>query len=559
MNDKDLLEKSNSLAVNAMVKVLTFAVIPLALLSLSRIFQTGWLPVMTMHIVLSLLFFFVYKYPKSVSTNIKSIFIISTFMLIGLGSILTNKTIMVSSGFFIIGMMITAVFFNIRWTFVVVLSIIIVQSLYTYLAQEVISIHEILIIISTPVLGLVVIYVVVHLRQTLYITINKLKIAQREAVKATKAKSDFLAIMSHEIRTPMNGIILASENLREEKLTNISLEYAQMIEQNSKSLLVILNDILDYSKIEAEQLTIESHNINLIKTCNDVVSLFKLQIDKKNINFIFESNDLLPKNLFSDPLRLKQILINLLSNATKFTHEGYIKLRITLIEDLKDTAKVEISVEDSGIGIKEENKHLLFQDFQQLDASITRKYGGTGLGLSITSKLVALLNGKIELESVYKKGSTFKILFDFQKKPIEEISDVEETKFIKLNINDKKILVVDDNQVNRRVIELTLKKCGDNFIDLASSGAQALEKCRDTKYDLILMDMQMPGMDGVEATLKIKSNLELINHSTPIVALTANVSDEDRNRCLEVGMVDFLTKPIEKKVMKKVLSKILRS
>jgi signal transduction histidine kinase/CheY-like chemotaxis protein len=370
-------------------------------------------------------------------------------------------------------------------------------------------------------------------------TSQELEQRSEEALQANRAKSEFLANMSHEIRTPLNAILGFIDLLREEEKDKRKLDYLNTIHNSSTTLLGIINDILDFSKIESGNLNIDKTDFNVEEEFKSLIDLFKAKAKEKNITLKMVMRDNIPSALYSDPLRIKQIIANLLSNAIKFTpRDG----KVTLFVGYKD-ARLQIAVKDSGIGVPKEKQEQIFKAFSQAENSTTRKFGGTGLGLSISAKLVSLLGGELKISSKEGKGSIF--YFDIETK-IGRYKRKISTKNSAKKIEKIKILLVEDNKANQMFMSIILKKLDIDF-DVANDGLEAIEAFKRDRYDLILMDENMPNLNGIEATKRIlEMEKERNLPHTPIVALTANALKGDRERFLNAGMDEYLTKPIDK-------------
>ncbi|MBI4850698.1 MAG: response regulator [Acidobacteria bacterium] len=371
-------------------------------------------------------------------------------------------------------------------------------------------------------------------------------IAKNQAIEASYAKSAFLAMMSHEIRTPMNGIIGMTTLLANTKITPKQKDFIETIRISGESLLTIINDILDFSKIESGKLELEKTAFNLLETIEQVISLLKVQVVEKGLTLTYHISENTINNVLGDATRLKQILVNLLNNSIKFTKEGQVSLLVSSKAIDETTYEILFQVKDTGIGITPEQQAKLFQPFTQVDSSITRKYGGTGLGLTISKRLCELMEGQIWLNSEPNKGSEFNFTIlvkkasnNINEKPTSKLSQIPKL----AQDLPLKILLADDNFINQKVVINLLKVLGYKA-DVVFNGLQVLEMLKQKKYDVILMDVQMPEMDGLTATreiLKTYSSLE----RPKIIAMTAGAMQGNKAECLAVGMDDYISKPIE--------------
>ncbi len=387
-------------------------------------------------------------------------------------------------------------------------------------------------------------FIIMHDISSLDESMKKLNEARKAAEEANKSKSAFLASMSHEIRTPLNGIIGMAHLLETANLNSEEYEYLKSIKYSANSLLEIINDILDFSKIEAQKMELEKTVFNLKDLMSTIMNSFLYMKEEKDISLLLDIDWDVPDTVLGDPVRLRQILINLIGNAFKFTSEGSVKTSLKKMKETKDIVELNFSVSDTGIGIPKNKIGNLFESFKQLDSATTRKYGGTGLGLTIVKNLVHLMGGQIQVESEPDKGSTFSFTIPLYKTSRTAASLLEEDSEIQEKIIDMSILVAEDNKVNQLFLMKLLerKHC---TVDLVDNGLKVLEKLKTHSYDLILMDIQMPEMDGYRATLLIRREEENTGKHIPIVALTANATEEDRKKCFECGMDDYLTKPVK--------------
>lgn len=377
--------------------------------------------------------------------------------------------------------------------------------------------------------------------------------ARDKALEMAQEKANFLANMSHEIRTPLNGIIGISELLAETNLSIGQKDYIETLKSSANLLLNIVNDILDFSKIEAGKLQLEETDFNLSELINKTIKLFKPQSLKKQIKLDFEIQTNVKTELCGDAGRLRQVLHNLIGNAIKFTENGSVLIKVSSQKD--NLLRFEIS--DTGIGIDPSKQSKIFEPFAQADISTTRQFGGTGLGLAISKQIVEMMDGEIGVESELNKGSTFWFTAYFKTPSIIEATDISTkddydylTKLSKINV-----LVVDDNPINQEVALGKLNKFGIKT-DAVENGFKAIEIVQEKKYDLILMDCRMPKMDGFETTRQIRE-LETETKNIKIIAMTASVENDERQRCFDVGMNDYLTKPLSDETLIAILEKHL--
>jgi PAS domain S-box-containing protein len=379
---------------------------------------------------------------------------------------------------------------------------------------------------------------------------NKEK-AEREAEAAkaaAKAKGDFLANMSHEIRTPINAIIGMTELAFETELSTKQHGYLKNIKIASTSLIHLIDDILQFSKIEANKIETEHIEFNLSDITNKIAQLFSSQLPKNEIKLICSISSKIPQMLVGDPLKISQVLINLISNAVKFTDTGEIHLHIEPVSMDKKCVRLRFFVKDTGIGIAKEHISKLFASFTQADGSITRKYGGTGLGLAISKSIVELMGGRIWAESIEGQGSTFYFEIQCQYKTLSP----ETTKQLPTDLQGMKVLLVEDNPINRQIAVETMENRALT-VDVAENGEQAIESVKKHKYDAVLMDIHMPVMDGFTATRIIREDIR--NRDLPIIAMTAHTINYNREKCLQAGMNAFIPKPFEPAQLIAVLSK----
>ncbi|MGL5111727.1 MAG: PAS domain S-box protein [Flavobacterium sp.] len=372
--------------------------------------------------------------------------------------------------------------------------------------------------------------------------------AKKKAEEANRAKSEFLANMSHEIRTPLNGIIGFSNLLSATNLDKNQSEFINTINESAITLLSIINNILDFSKIEAGKFELNIEVVDLHEVIDQTIHLFKFQAQQKNIALSFTLAPEIPQFVFADSLRLKQVLVNLINNAIKFTHVGEIQLDLEVVKVTEDHLfTLRFSVKDTGIGIKFENQKKIFQSFEQEDATTSRTYGGTGLGLTISNQLLGLMKSELQLTSQQGVGSDFYFIVTFKKATTYDVNQTEDAtiheKDRNVNWDNFNILIVEDNKVNRYLaITLTKRMIPNAIISEANDGDEAIVLAQNTLFDLILMDIQMPMRNGYEATAEIRKLPHYKN--VPIIALTAGILAGEREKCIQYGMNDYLSKPI---------------
>jgi PAS domain S-box-containing protein len=366
-----------------------------------------------------------------------------------------------------------------------------------------------------------------------------------ELLRAQKAKEQFLANISHEIRTPINGIAGMATLLSKNPGPEDQVTYLNAIQSAADNLKVIINDILDLASIDSGKLRFEKIGFNLKNLLTSLVNSFSFQAREKGITLTFHLTDKTNTILVGDPVRLNQILINLISNALKFTHTGSIRINCSIENITKQTGKAHFEIIDTGIGIPQDKLHTIFESFSQADASVTRKYGGTGLGLTIAKQLTELQQGTITVKSEEDKGSVFSVSIPYAIGSPEDATKAShnsrESKAIQSSLKNLKVLLVEDNDINR-LYAGSILKTGGCQLDIAENGFVAIEKLKNSPFDIILMDIQMPVMDGLEATKAIRAGSSLRNR-IPIIALTANASQKDMEKCLAAGMNDCISKP----------------
>lgn len=368
--------------------------------------------------------------------------------------------------------------------------------------------------------------------------------AKINAESAVKAKQQFLSNMSHEIRTPMNAIIGFTKVVLKTDLSAKQKEYLTAIKMSGDTLIVLINDILDLAKVDAGKMIFEKTAFKLNLSIKAMLHLFETKIQEKNLKLVINYDKSIPEILIGDPVRLHQIILNLVSNAVKFTNIGEITFNVSLISEDEEIVTIKFSISDTGIGIKEDKLESIFDNFQQATSCTSRLFGGTGLGLAIVKQLVEAQKGSIDVVSEYGKGTTFSFILSFDKTTIQVVLEPE---IVELNadIKDTKILVVEDMELNQLLMKTLLDDFGFEC-EIASNGQIAVEKLQNQSFDIVLMDLQMPVMNGFEATEYIRKTMK---SDIPIIALTADVTTIDVAKCKEVGMNDYISKPVDERLL----------
>lgn len=418
--------------------------------------------------------------------------------------------------------------------------------------KDVLLLHR----IETLILAIALITLIAEIFLIFRPTVVRVVRTQKELEKADKIKSEFLASISHEIRTPVNGIIGTTEVLlNADKPLKNQKDYLHNILISAENLMDLLNDVLDFSNMEVKSLTLIEYPFSIKRSIESTVRLLRGKASEKNLKIINKLDPKMPEYFIGDDIRIRQIMHNLIDNAIKFTSKGTIEIAVKEIKSSKNTSTIEVSVNDTGIGLSTEQQSIIFNKFMQADRTTTRKYGGTGLGLTICKELVEMMGGAIEIESQQGKGSTFKFTLTFQKSDKAAASKVSDSE--KINHNKKlNILMAEDNRINAEFTREALNDLGCEVL-IAHNGSIAIDLFKNSgNIDLVFMDIDMPVMDGYEATDRIlKLEKKQQNKHTPIIALTANAMEGDREKCLNAGMDDYLSKPVKQKDLAKILDK----
>ena len=390
---------------------------------------------------------------------------------------------------------------------------------------------------------------------------TELVAAKEEAVQASRGKSEFLATMSHEIRTPLHGIMGMTDILLTMPLADDQKAHLTMIQASGQTLMSLINDILDFSKIEAGRLSLNPVPIHLRDTVAHIIRMLELGIQDKPIQLTYEIEPSVPNELMADPVRFGQIITNLVSNAVKFTDEGLVSLVIKLDAITPEDVMLHITVSDTGIGLTPEQQTFIFEPFTQVDGSLARRYPGTGLGLSITSQLVTMMGGQIWVESQWGQGSTFHYTLHLARAtahiPVQPMPASPVIEGVYETNSTLRVLLAEDNEINQ-VVALHILNVAGHSVEIALNGKEALDKLAEQSFDVVLMDIHMPEMDGFQATWCIRTQEAETGAHIPIIALTANARADDKERCLQAGMDAYLAKPFRAEELLSIIQSVAR-
>lgn len=487
-------------------------------------------------------------------------YIILMFMGFGTAASFQNHSIIYSAPFYAVSLTFILVFYDGLPAYMASAVMYLVQVAIAYNNKAILRMHDILLLVGIPVFIFIVAYIAKMIKDVLLKVITELDVVSEQAVVSAITKKHFVSTINHEFRTPMNGILIAVQKLDEiQNLPEHAQKYHKIIQTCSATLLELINNVLDFSKLEEKKLELREHPTDIIKLFNDVVESFQLQYENSDVQIKLIMPSVKSMMVSCDPAKLRQILMNLVGNSFKFTRQGEVIIRLDVVSVENESCNFEILVQDTGIGIKSEDIPVIFHNFKQLDSSSQRQYQGVGLGLAIVHGLVQLMKGQIEVKSELNKGTSFKLRLCFGLVP--QTTTIQENSYLKSkpDFSTKKILLVEDNSLNMELLVDMLTDFGFQNIDQAVNGKLGIEKCQTKKYDLILMDMQMPVLDGARATEQIRQNpLYSLNQNTLIYMVSANSSFSDQQSFLKAGCDGFIAKPVDIDQMEEKLTEIFR-
>ncbi len=541
-----------------LVNLFSFLIIVILFpLSTFRTLEIGIEPVFFLHIglVFTTLVFWLWRFKIPIALHYSWITLLC--ILLDVSATFRNETIFAGNAIFGVTIVCAALYFSRRVVFLLTTLQILFGITYGYWHSGLIF-ESIIHGVGLPVFSYIAVFTNLHYRDSLLQALTDVELSRQAADQANQVKSQFLANMSHEMRTPLNSVIGLLQLLKIEKLPIPAQDYIKRAYHSSGHLLSIINNILDYSKIEEGGLELEEADFNLSDTLDSVRDIVSVQVGDKKLNVSIKIAPDCPLDLKGDRTRLMQILLNLLGNAVKFTEQGRVDLTVSVDEVINNQESVRLlfAVQDTGVGITPEQQQHIFKRFRQADSSHTRIYGGTGLGLAISSQLVRLMGGTLKVESDIGQGSRFWFAASFNVSEPRQIPSKSEDQPLNQadSLEDKLVLVVDDSDSNRFVAVALLQKLGVTAVTV-EDGQQAIEAMCQTErpFDLVLMDMQMPVMDGLEATRLLRQQYGFTQ--VPIIALTANTQPHHIKACFEAGMNDFMEKPVYLDGLKAMLLK----
>ncbi len=574
LNEDNVIEQIRERLADIFLVLISIAATFAVFASLLRALDTGWLMIYTLHTAILLFLWLSVLLHHKIPSFYKRLILVTLPSLAAVAGLLKFGLLSQGALLFSLGALMSVVLFSLRNAVIItvaalaiylVIALLFILNIHTvsidiqnYMGSTTSWINQFVSLIFLMLFMLIsigwIFYSLFQMLQTLKDKNIELELSKKESEEAASIKADFLANMSHEIRTPMNAILGFVEQLAKTEPDPQRQKQFQVIKNSGHSLLTIINDILDLSKIESGKLSLDPQICNFKEALVNTVNLFEDSAKQKKITIRSDIVPAFPHYLMLDLTRVNQIIFNLLSNAIKFTPD---KGHITVAADFDpECSMLHLSVTDSGIGIAPKNRQKIFQAFEQEDNSTTRRYGGTGLGLSISAKLVHLMKGSINVESEEGKGSHFYFSIPAT---LSETGPVQESTIQELGpivLLQAKVLIVEDNKTNQMLLGIILDQLGIAF-DIAADGLEALSMYQEKKYDLIFMDENMPNMNGIEATTAIRGFESQTGHHTPIIAVTANALAEDRERFINAGMDDYISKPYQEEDIKKALRSYL--